>query len=197
MASIFNTLRSHLVGILVIAATPISALHADVLECATTSMVQFRGGTAPQPLGGQGDTFTFDTVTGVQRILLADTPAARFLTPKGRVYAKRLESVRGDPIKAKTIIDEMMADKSIGAPDSKALEHKFDVLSSDPALSLSASAKSCVTETLCFGRFLTIRLPGEVIFQGQVLKSPVPAWTFMLVEGNMFTVGMGECKKQR
>jgi len=170
--------------------------HADVFECATTSITAFRGGP-PEPQQGPGDTFTFDTISGVQRYILPDTPAYRFLTPKGHIYAKRLEAVMGDRAKATAIIDEMMADKNIGEPNPEAIKHKFDILSSKSALALSASAKACAPDGLCLARFLSIRLPGEseVVFKGKKLKFPVPEGTFILVEGNTFSVQTGACKK--
>jgi len=163
--------------------------HADIFGCAPTSEAAFHGGV-PKVEPQKGDSFTFDTVSGNQRYMLADTPAARFATPKGNAYARRLEAAKGDQAKAKGIIDEMMADKNA---QNSGLEFKFDILSSKQALSLSAASKSCVAGE-CFGRFLTIRLPGEVAFQGQALKSPVPAGTYILVEGSTLTVSTGECK---
>ena len=177
--------------LLLIATTSVGRpAHADIFGCAPTSVAAFHGG-APKIEPQNGDQFTFDTVSGIQRYVLADTPAARFATPKGHVYARRLEVSKGDRDKAKAIIDEMMADKDA---QHHGLEFKFDILSSKQALSLSAASKSCVGGDLCFGRFLTIRLPGEVRFQGQTLKIPVPAGTYILVEGNTLTVSTGECK---
>jgi len=178
--------------ILIALFVPVAA-HAQVFGCTPTSIVAFRDG-GPQIEQQKGDPFTFNTVTGVQSYLLEDTPAARFATPKGRAYAMRIEAVKNNSARSKAIIDEMMADKSIAPP---VLEFKFDILSSQSSLSLSAAARSCLPppgEYLCVGRFLTIRLPGEVTLQGKALNSPVPAGTFILVEGNMLTVTSGTCR---
>lgn len=73
-------------------------------------------------------------------------------------------------------------------------EEKFEILSSQPYF-LNAAQRACLESSVCVGRFLAISLPGQLLYKGQPVPRAAPEGSFLLIEGNQFSVTAGKCEQ--